>query len=192
LRAVRRLVQDLWVLSEPRVIILNGGSSSGKSSLARALQDVLPEIWLRLGVDDLINAAPPRLLRPGGLDLSDDGQVAVGPDFTAVEEHWMAGIAAIAAHGGHVIVEDNFISGPAAQNRWASALSEVDIRWVGVRCAPEIAATREATRGDRPPGMAAKQADAVHHGIHYDLIVDTSSTPAAELAEHIRETFLNA
>lgn len=43
---------------ESRVIVLNGGSSSGKSSLARALQEVLPEPWLRLGVDDLIDAMP--------------------------------------------------------------------------------------------------------------------------------------
>ena len=101
----------------------------------------------------------------------------------------MAGIAAIAAHGGHVVVEDNFISGPAAQNRWG-VCAERGRHPLG-RCALRSRDCGD-TRGDRPPGMAASQADAVHHGIHYDLIVDTSSTPAAELAEHIRETFLNA
>jgi chloramphenicol 3-O phosphotransferase len=134
------------MLGEPRVIVLNGGSSSGKSSLARALQDVLAELWLRLGVDDLIDAAPPWLF---------------------------------------------FVSGPAAQRRWMAALSGVDTHWIGVRCAPEIAATREATRGDRPAGMAANQANAVHQGIHYDLVVDTSSTPAAELAEQLRVALSN-
>jgi len=179
------------MLGEPRVIVLNGGSSSGKSSLARALQDALPELWLRLGVDDLIDAAPARLLGPAGLDLADDGGVSVGPDFTAVEAHWMAGVAAIASHGGRVIVEDNFVSGPAAQHRWATALNGIETRWIGVRCAPEIAAAREATRGDRSVGMAAKQADAVHQGIHYDLVVDASSTPAGELADRIREALSN-
>lgn len=177
---------------EPRVIVLNGGSSSGKSSLARALQDVLPEPWLRLGVDDLIDAMPARLLGPDGLQLAEDGQVEVGPEFTVVEGHWMAGIAAIAEHGGHVIVEDNFVSGPAARHRWEAALSEVETRWIGVRCASEIAARREAKRGDRPLGMAAQQADAVHDGIHYDLIVDTGSASAAELAEQIRAALSDA
>jgi chloramphenicol 3-O phosphotransferase len=176
---------------EPRLIVLNGGSSSGKSSLARALQEVLPQPWLRLGVDDLIDVMPARLMGSDGLDLGDDGTVEAGPIFTAIEEHWMAGIAAIAAHGGRVIVEDNFVSGPAAQHRWTTALSGIETRWIGVRCAAEVAAAREKTRGDRVPGMAAKQAEKVHHGIHYDVVVDTSSTPIAELAEQLREALSN-
>jgi chloramphenicol 3-O phosphotransferase len=39
-------------------IVLNGGSSSGKSSLARSLQNRLGPTWLTLGVDDLIRALP--------------------------------------------------------------------------------------------------------------------------------------
>lgn len=99
----------------------------------------------------------------------------------------MAGIAAIAADGGRVLVEDNFVSGPAAQHRWATALDGIETRWVGVRCAAEVAAARERARGDRMPGMAAGQAEAVHRGIRYDLVVDTTSAPAAELAERLRE-----
>jgi chloramphenicol 3-O phosphotransferase len=138
--------------SDPQVIVLNGGSSSGKSSLARALQDVLPGPWLRLGVDDLIDAMPARLLGPGGLDLSDDGQVGVGTAFTVVEEHWMAGVAAIARHGGQVIVEDNFVSGPAAQRRWTTALSGIETRWVGVRCSAEVAAAAKRCAVTGCPG----------------------------------------
>lgn len=176
---------------QPRVIVLNGGSSSGKSSLARALQQVLPQPWLCLGVDDLIDAMPARLTGSDGLELGDDGTVEAGPAFTEIEEHWMAGIAAIAAHGGRVIVEDNFVSGPAAQHRWTAALSGIETRWVGVRCTAEVAAAREMTRGDRVPGMAAKQADKVHQGISYDVVVDTSSTSAAELAARVREALSN-
>jgi chloramphenicol 3-O phosphotransferase len=40
------------------VIVLNGGSSSGKSSVARSLQSLLPSPWLTLGVDTLIEAMP--------------------------------------------------------------------------------------------------------------------------------------
>lgn len=38
----------------PMVVVLNGGSSSGKSSIARCLQDQLASTWMALGVDDLI------------------------------------------------------------------------------------------------------------------------------------------
>ncbi len=35
-----------------QVIVLNGGSSAGKSSIARALQDILPGLWLTFGEVD--------------------------------------------------------------------------------------------------------------------------------------------
>ena len=38
--------------------MLNGGSSSGKSGIARCLQAVLPDPWLVFGVDTLIQAMP--------------------------------------------------------------------------------------------------------------------------------------
>lgn len=44
-----------------QVIVLNGGSSSGKSTIARCLQEILPAPWLRLSVDDLAEALPPSL-----------------------------------------------------------------------------------------------------------------------------------
>jgi chloramphenicol 3-O phosphotransferase len=40
------------------VIVLNGGSSSGETSIGWCLQAVLPGSWLLLGVDNLIEALP--------------------------------------------------------------------------------------------------------------------------------------
>ena len=42
-----------------QVIVLDGGSSSGKSGIARCLQAILPGPWIRLGVDDLLERLPP-------------------------------------------------------------------------------------------------------------------------------------
>jgi len=67
----------------PAVIVLNGGSSSGKSSLAVALQEALPEPWLRLGVDTLIGALPPAMTDGGlGIGFGDNGEVGLGAEFT--------------------------------------------------------------------------------------------------------------
>jgi chloramphenicol 3-O-phosphotransferase len=41
-----------------RVIVLNGGSSSGKSGIARCLQAILPDPWLAFGTDTLVEAMP--------------------------------------------------------------------------------------------------------------------------------------
>ena len=38
--------------------MLNGGSSSGKSGIARCLQAILPDPWLAFGTDNLVQALP--------------------------------------------------------------------------------------------------------------------------------------
>jgi chloramphenicol 3-O phosphotransferase len=81
---------------------LNGGSSSGKTSVARELQNILDGGWLRLGVDTLLEAVPPAMLGPDGLELTADGEVKVGADFAAVEDWWMAGVAAMVHAGARV------------------------------------------------------------------------------------------
>lgn len=91
-------------LSAPRVLVLNGGSSSGKSSTARELQAVLQGVWLRLGVDTLIEAAPPSLLVDDGLVLGEDGEVSVGANLAAVEDCWMGGVARMAEMGAQIVV----------------------------------------------------------------------------------------
>lgn len=177
---------------EPTVLVLNGGSSSGKSTLARCLQEMLDGYWFRLGVDTLIDAAPPRLLAArDGLTLADDGTVGVGPDFAEADRQWTAGIAAMAMAGAHIIIEDNFLGGPASQQRWRVALRGLSVGWVGVRCAAEVAMARENTRGDRVEGMAGDQAEAVHRGIDYDLEVDTTASDPSELAKVVQKHFFS-
>ncbi|WP_208092728.1 phosphotransferase-like protein [Blastococcus xanthinilyticus] len=175
--------------ASPRVLVLNGGSSSGKSSVARELQTVLDGVWLRLGVDTLVGALPPALLAGDGLLLGDGGAVGVGDGFVAVEDLWMGGVARMAELGARILVEDNFVSGPSAQERWRGALARVPVGWIGVHCDPVTAADRERRRGDRTSGMALAQARAVHTGIRYDLEVDTTTEPAVAVAGRIRRHF---
>lgn len=89
------------------VIVLNGGSSSGKSSLARSLQKVLDEPWIALGVDDLLASLapslvgdePPRAGRPPLIVFGSDGAVHVEPAWRPVEAAWYAGVTAMARAG---------------------------------------------------------------------------------------------
>jgi chloramphenicol 3-O phosphotransferase len=169
-----------------QVIVLNGGSSSGKSGIARCLQAVLPDPWLTLGTDTLVEAAPASSpTSAAGIEFGPAGQVIVGPEFRALEAAWMAGIAAMAQAGAHVILDEVFLGGPASQQRWQSALGPLPVLWVGVRCDREVVAAREIARGDRILGMAASQADLVHEGMVYDLEVDTGQIEALECARII-------
>lgn len=169
-----------------QVIVLNGGSSSGKSGIARCLQTVLPDPWLALGVDTLLETMPATLRESSdGIEFAPDGEVSVGPEFRALEAAWMAGVAAMVRAGARVIVDEVFLGGAASQGRWQQALDGVRVLWVGVRCASEVATGREIARGDRVPGMAATQANLVHRGVVYDLEVDTTHTEAMECAHTI-------
>ncbi len=166
-----------------QVIVLNGGSSSGKSGITRCLQAVLSEPWLAFGVDTLL-AAMPLALRTSaaGIEIAADGEVSVGPAFRVLEAAWIEGIAAMARAGAKIIVDEVFLGGVASQRRWQQALGPLPVLWVGVRCDAAVAAARETARGDRVGGMAAAQAEAVHRGVHYDLQVDTTHTEALDCA----------
>ncbi|MFK0247317.1 chloramphenicol phosphotransferase CPT [Amycolatopsis azurea] len=171
-----------------RVIVLNGGSSSGKSTIARCLQTVLPEPWLTLGVDTLIDAMPGSV--DEGIDFAVDGGVSVGSGFQRLEDAWMTGVAAMARAGARVIVDDVFLGGAASQQRWRDSLDSagldgLGVLWVGVRCHGVVAAERESARGDRVTGMAETQAESVHRGVVYDLEVDSGVNDALVCAREI-------
>jgi chloramphenicol 3-O phosphotransferase len=169
-----------------QVIVLNGGSSSGKSGIVRCLQAVLPEPWLAVGVDTFVDALPASMRTGGeGIGFAADGAVSVGPGFRALETAWMEGVAAMVRAGARVIVDDVFLGGAASQHRWRQALVGLDVLWVGVTCDPSTAAAREIARGDRPHGMAATQARTVHHAITYDLELDTTHTESLTCARTI-------
>ncbi|MBA4861969.1 chloramphenicol phosphotransferase CPT [Streptomyces sp. PSKA54] len=172
------------------MIILNGGSSSGKSGIVRCLQAVLPDPWLAFGVDSFVDAMPAKMQASDeGIEIAADGVVSVGADFMALEAAWMEGVAEMARAGARVIIDDVFLGGAASQQRWQKALGDLAVLWVGVKCESEVAAGREVARGDRVPGMAALQADSVHEGVIYDLEVDTTHTEslvcARTIASHV-------
>ncbi|MFH9423759.1 chloramphenicol phosphotransferase CPT [Streptomyces sp. NPDC017529] len=173
------------------VVVLNGGSSSGTSTLVRQLQEILPRPWLTFGVDSFIEALPPSLVTPEasatapGLGLAPDGSITVGPVFRTLQDDWRQGVAAVARAGTGVLLDEVFLGGGASQEPWRRALEGLSVLWVGVRCAPATAAAREAARGDRVTGMAASQAELVHRGVHYDMEVDTTGTDTLTCARRI-------
>src|SRR6516164_9589947 len=169
-----------------QVIVLNGGSSSGKSGIARCLQAVLPDPWLTVGTDILVQALPASLqASEAGIEFAADGGVNVGPEFRTLEAAWMEGIATMARAGARVILDEVFLGGAVSQQRWQKVLGGLNVLWVAVRCDSSVAAGREIARGDRIRGMAVSQAELVHRGVVYDLEVDTTHTEALVCARTI-------
>jgi chloramphenicol 3-O phosphotransferase len=170
------------------VIVLNGASSSGKSSIALELQGLLPRPFLAFGVDTLVASLPPAsLTREPGIVFGSDGVVAVGDRFRRLEHAWYQGLAAMARDEVGLIIDEVFLGGRESQERLRSALHDLRVVWVGVRCDLEVAVAREVARPERTQGMASSQAMIVHEGVQYDLQVDTTTITALECATTIAD-----
>ena len=158
------------------VVLLNGTSSSGKSSIARELLGVLGGTWFHMPVDAFHSMR-------GGTGIPD-GELQAEIDRTAKGFH--RAVAGMAAGGNNVVVDHPL------SRRWRlldllDLLVPEDTVLVGVRCPLPELERREAERGDRQPGLAAMQYGTVHsHGLH-DLDVDTSQCTPLECALRVRD-----
>lgn len=172
----------------PEVIVLNGGSSAGTTSIATCLQRRLAGTWLTLGIDDLIRAlshGPTDTTAGGTLEFMSDGSIVVGARFRRAETSWYEGLGAMARAGANVIIDEVLLEGGKSQARLRIALEGLSVLWVGVRCQAVVAEARELQRADRNVGLARHQAERVHQGVSYDLAVDTSATAPDECASAI-------
>ena len=174
-----------------RVVVLSGGSSSGKSTLGRKLQESLDGSWLLLGVDVLLWTLPPRLMHnPDGLAVKN-GVITRDEEFMRIFAAFRDSVAAIAQGGINILIDDVMLEGDVDQRMWNESLAGLAVCWVGVLCDPDTAAAREAARGDRPPGIARRHPLTVHEGVRYDLEVDSATLDIAHsvvlIAEAIRQ-----
>jgi chloramphenicol 3-O phosphotransferase len=59
------------------------------------MQAALPDPWLAIGVDTLVQAMPASMqTSAAGIEFAADGGVSVGPEFRTLEAAWMEGVAA--------------------------------------------------------------------------------------------------
>ncbi|AFE13812.1 hypothetical protein MRGA423_16485 [Mycobacterium tuberculosis RGTB423] len=61
-RRMRYRLAAMAGMPEGKLILLNGGSSAGKTSLALAFQDLAAECWMHIGIDLFWFALPPEQL----------------------------------------------------------------------------------------------------------------------------------
>ena len=183
-----------------RVVILNGTSSSGKTSIATLFRDrcaATGHLWFLTGIDDVLAKLPLDWIDLGltngrgphsrdGLWFEahgDGGRVLrVGPLCRRLLRTYYVTVAAAAHAGLDVLVDECMVDATAWQD-WQAALVGLEPTWVAVRCDPIVAMERERRRGDRAIGLVAAQADIVHLYPPYSLQIDTTSTTPGECAD---------
>ena len=166
------------------IILLNGTSSAGKTSLIKALQQVLDEPYLNAGIDKFLWMLPPRYLEQPlwsevfqytwPADGSPTGlTITAGPLSHRLMSGMHQAIAVLAATGNNVLADHVLL-----ERRWLQECAELfsDFRafLVAVRCPLEVVEQREKERQDRTVGQARAYFHRVHAHSLYDLEIDTS------------------
>lgn len=151
-----------------RVILLNGASSAGKSTLARNLRLLLKEEAMIFSMDDYL------AMSRGKHETALDAVRESGLPFI---ESFHAAIAEAARKGALVIVDH--VIGESL--RWIqdllNRLDGIPRILVRVECRREILLERERRRTDRTPAPAhaLRQHAGIHRHFPHDFSIDTSA-----------------
>ena len=159
-----------------RIVLLNGASSSGKSSLARELLEVFDEPWFHMPVD-AFNAMRAH---------KDLPRLELDAILMRTRQGYHRAVAGM-TRAGNSVVADHVLSEPW---RLADILEQwggLDVTTVGVHCSLDELNRRESARGDRELGAAECQLYVVHAGVQYDCEIDTSQRSAQECAIEIKQ-----
>jgi chloramphenicol 3-O phosphotransferase len=185
------------------IVVLNGVPRSGKSTIARAIQDASDGTWLSLGVDAFCEYVTPAQLLPG-IGLRPGGE---RPDLEGhlpvLFDALYASVMALSRLGLNVVVDvghhDDYSKPQGILRRAAEELADLPSYFIGVRCPVEVIMDRrdagEPGREDRyvgsgpggaVPDVVLRWERAIHDPGIYDLEVDTSVRSPGECAAVIR------
>lgn len=194
--------------SNETIIILNGPSSSGKSSIQKALQKQADQDYLRIGIDTFFDALieepdlstfeedkefhqyTPQGEYIRGIKLEEDEEgspmvsLFIGPAGDRIIFGMHRAIAAYADAGNNLIV-DYILYKPT----WAADLKEVlvnhNVYTIKVNAPLDVIEQREIERNTSPRGHARSHYHTVHDGMQYDLEIDTSVETPESAAKKI-------
>ncbi len=185
------------------VIVLNGPSVAGKSSLQKSFQDImLPALWVKVGIDNLFDKPMPdvsleeieRWQNPNTIrwvsnSKDKDGNnimsLHVGAEGLKVAYGMNSAIAAYAKAGCDVIVD--YI---AYQPEWLDDLQKklegIKTYYVAIKIPLATLEEREKARGTSPVGHSRSHYDTVYGNIKYDLELDSGKYQSKELAQQLK------
>ena len=155
-------------ISPGKIIILNGPSSSGKTTLALALQKQLNIPFIRFSFDLFLvhKALPSEQIKNGTFSWD-----AMRPSlFRGIHQC----IPALATAGNNIIF-DHIIETKTWLHELVSLVSELDVFFVGLHCSLPELERREIQRGDRRRGEAQLDFETVHSITSYDLELNSEN-----------------
>ncbi|MEK4472708.1 chemotaxis protein [Paenibacillus sp. FSL R7-0048] len=169
------------------VILLNGASSSGKTSITMELKKQNEIQFHHLSYDDFsgnyndfINKTYPGIRPTRVLDDEVISEILFDP----ISSVYYATIKLFSEMGLNVIV-DTVIDNDKHFNELHDLLMDLPTLFVGVLCSRDGLIRREHIRGDRAFGLALYQYNKVYSFDEYDLEVNTEKLNPTECADKI-------
>ncbi|MGD7043122.1 chloramphenicol phosphotransferase CPT family protein [Jeotgalibacillus proteolyticus] len=154
------------------IIVLNGVSSSGKSTLAKEITKLLPDFFA-FSVDDY------DLVIEKMEDRDNERLIPVETEY-----FYYRNVAMFSDRGINLIL-DQILHDPLTLKNFYSALNNYPIFFVGVHCPVDELKRREQYREDRRIGQAISQLNFVHQQEFYDVEINTSTNSMIECAKEI-------
>ena len=153
--------------SSGKIIFVNGASSSGKTTLCRALQASLDLAFWHFSIDHLRDAGilPTQRIQ--------DGEFPWAQLRPAFFDGYHRCLPALAAAGNNVLVE-HIVETAAWMSLLLHLLEPFDVFFVGIHCPLAQLEKRESQRGDRRHGEARQDFATVHTFGSYDLEIDST------------------
>ncbi|WP_298853910.1 chloramphenicol phosphotransferase CPT family protein [uncultured Ruegeria sp.] len=149
------------------IIFLHGASSSGKSTIAKALQQTIEKPFWHISIDHLRDSGvlPLSRYRSGEFDWS--------ADRSAFFDAFHKSLATYAAAGNNLILE-HILDTPGWAEDLRCLLCPFDVLFVAVHCPVTQLIERERLRGDRLVGSAERDHSKIHVGRVYDTELDST------------------
>jgi len=181
-----------------KIIFLNGCSSSGKTTISKAIQYLAETPWLLIGVDTFIEMMPNQYTGfgekakegfafiPGANERGLTVEVCSGPFGKAFFETAPYLVRTLADQGFDIIVDEVLLENTMLLQKYVSELEAHTVYFIQVTCDLKTMQEREILRRDRCCGLANAQLDSIFGENHiYDMTVDTTQTSAFECAREI-------
>ena len=187
-----------------QIIYLNGPSSSGKTTLAKALQQSFETLFLLVGIDKIIGWMPEKVndwtggTTPIGYswkkstDQSGNPiqELRIGPYAEKIANTFQEVVLLLAKIGHHLVIDDVSF-GKKQVDEWKELLKDFKVLWVGVNAPLSVLEQREKERGNRIAGSARAQFYKVHADAAYDLEIDTHHATLDENVYKIKSLSVN-
>ena len=162
------------------LIILIGGSGTGKTTLARALQErLLPDQWLHISPDTLLYCLP-----KSTVDRADFANDWSAIDITLIAE-LAHGCIREALQSGARVVFDCVVMTERRAKQLLAAFDGSDPFLVGTTCAWDELLRRTKVRGDRTLEEVQRGFQTGGQFLEVDCVLDTTASPPERLADQL-------